>query len=522
MRLSTFSIALISCTASAAGCGRDSTSFTQTGRGGGSGDARVGAGGSPDARVGAGGSADARAGIGGSTRDARAGIGGSTADTGAGGLTAPGDAGGAVPPRLRAARRHIKHVIVIMQENRSFDHYFGTFPGAEGIPMNAKGVPAVCVNDPKTNNCVAPYHLTADKNTGGPHQASSAVTCIDGGKMDGFITNAEQGKMGCADPNDPACVNGNMVDVMGYHTDAEIPNYWAYAKHFVLNDHLFQPNASWSFPQHLYMVSGWSAKCSTPSDPLTCTTELSSPGNGNPAGPKNEYAWTDITFLLHKASVAWKYYLGEGDDPHCGGDPEECQPTVVQAAVPSIWNVLPEFDTVKADGETGNVVPIDQFYQDVKGGQLPAVSWIAPPGKVSEHPANLVSAGQSYVTALINTVMKSSLWSSTVIFLSWDDWGGFYDHVVPPKVDAGGFGLRVPGMVISPWAKKGKIDKQIMSHDAYLRFIEDLFLDGARIDPTTDGRRDSRPTVRENVQQGDLLNDFDFSQTPLPPLVLQP
>jgi phospholipase C len=139
---------------------------------------------------------------------------------------------------------------------------------------------------------------------------------------------------------------------------------------------------------------------------------------------------------------------------------------------------------------------------------------------VSEHPANLVSAGEAYVTALINSIMKSSFWSSTAIFLSWDDWGGFYDHVTPPKVDNGGFGIRVPAIVISPWAKKGTIDKQVLSHDAYLRFIEDVFLGGQRLDPKTDGRPDSRPTVRENVQQGDLLNDFDFAQQPLPPLIL--
>jgi len=423
---------------------------------------------------------------------------------------------------LSLASQRIEHVIVIMQENRSFDHYFGTFPGAEGIPMDANGVPTVCVNDPKTGTCIKPYHLMADKNTGGPHQTVSATNCIDGGKMDGFIANAEGGKRGCADPNDPTCVNGTIVDVMGYHTEAEIPNYWAYAKNFVLNDHMFQPDASWSFPQHLYMVSGWSAKCTPASDPMSCTTEISNPGNGLGAGPKNEYAWTDITFLLHKAGITWKYYLGEGDDPHCGGDPDDCQPVAINAKVPSIWNVLPEFDTVKADGETGNVVAVDQFYQDVAAGMLPKVAWIAPAGVVSEHPVNLVSAGQSYVTALINTIMKSKEWSSTVIFLSWDDWGGFYDHVAPPKVDAGGFGLRVPGIVISPWAKKGKIDKQILSHDAYLRFIEDVFLGGQRVDPKTDGRPDSRPTVRENLQQGDLMNDFDLTQTPLPALVLKP
>jgi hypothetical protein len=117
--------------------------------------------------------------------------------------------------------------------------------------------------------------------------------------------------------------------------------------------------------------------------------------------------------------------------------------------------------------------------------------------------------------------MQSPEWNSTVIFLAWDDWGGFYDHVVPPTVDANGYGLRVPALLISPYAKRGLIDHQTLSFDAYLKFIEDVFLDGQRIDPKTDGRPDARPTVRENSPQlGDLLNDLDFSQQPLPPLIL--
>jgi phospholipase C len=117
--------------------------------------------------------------------------------------------------------------------------------------------------------------------------------------------------------------------------------------------------------------------------------------------------------------------------------------------------------------------------------------------------------------------MKSPTRASTAIFLAWDDWGGFYDHVVPPKVDQNGYGLRVPGLVISPYARKGYIDHQVLSFDAYLKFIEDDFLGGQRLVPRTDGRPDPRPDVRENARQlGDLVKDFDFTQKPRPPLVL--
>ncbi len=156
-------------------------------------------------------------------------------------------------PQVDPTGGKIKHIIVIMQENRSFDHYFGTFPGANGFPAGARAL------DPRTGLYVAPYHDMRDENGGGPHAASSAIADIDGGKMDGFIGQAEAAQKGCANPTNPACANSVVPDVMGYHDGRDIPNYWAYAQQFVLQDQMFEPNASWSLPAHLFMVSEWSA-----------------------------------------------------------------------------------------------------------------------------------------------------------------------------------------------------------------------------------------------------------------------
>ncbi len=439
----------------------------------------------------------------------------------------------------------IKHIIVIMQENRSFDSYFGTYPGANGLPM-ANGQFSVCAPNPATKACDYPYHDPNDKNGGGPHGQTSATADINGGKMDGFIGQAESGKKGCADPNSPACTNGKTTDVMGYHDAREIPNYWSYAQQFVLQDNLFEPNASWSLPQHLFMVSEWSAICSKAADPMSCVNALQSPQNPNVAAgtaktPNNakkadaqataqakaaanppDYAWTDLTYLLFKQQVSWKYYVQKGTQPDCANDQaEDCPPVNQSAKTPGIWNPLPFFDTVKTDGQLGNIQDVTNYYKDAKAGTLPAVTWITPSGANSEHPPGLLSAGQEWTTSLINAAMQGPDWNSTAIFLSWDDWGGFYDHVQPPVVDQNGYGLRVPGIVISPYAKKGFIDHQTLSHDAYVKFIEDDFLSGQRLDPKTDGRPDPRPTVRENVPVlGDLRLDFDFNQTPRAPLIL--
>jgi phospholipase C len=438
--------------------------------------------------------------------------------------------GGPTGTYVVAAGVHkIKHVIVIQQENRSFDSYFGTYPGAAGIPMQ-NGTPTVCVTDPASGSCVTPFVDHADVNGGGPHSQGNATADINGGKMNGFIGQAESGRRGCLNTTDPACTNSSSPDVMGFHTGSDIPNYWTYAKDFVLQDHMFEPNASWSLPAHLFLTSEWSAQCTQHDNPSTCVNALQSPGtpaavpavSGGATRNTPIYAWTDLTYLLYKSHVSWGYYVVNGTEPDCENDASvSCAPVPQLASTPGIWNPLPFFDTVKADHQLGNIQSVDRFYAAAKSGKLPAVSWVVPSGTVSEHPPAPVSYGQSYVTSVINAVMKSPDWNSTAIFLAWDDWGGFYDHIPPPGVDQNGYGLRVPGMVISPYAKRGYIDHQTLSFDAYDKFIEDDFLNGQRLDPATDGRPDPRPDVREDQKiLGDLSADFNFNQNPRPPTVL--
>jgi phospholipase C len=287
---------------------------------------------------------------------------------------------------------------------------------------------------------------------------------------------------------------------MGYHDWREIPNYWDYASKFVLQDHMFESDSSWSLPEHLYLVSGWSAKCMNEGDPFSCHSAVQDPGEppgspGNTEGTIPDYAWTDLTWLLHRYGVSWSYYVAKGTQPDCADNAMFCAPVPQNAKTPGIWNPLPWFDTVRQDHQLRDIEPLGSLFKDLRNNRLPSVSWIVPADKVSDHPPALI--------------------------LCWDDWGGFYDHVTPPTVDDQGYGLRVPALVISPYAKRGYVDHQILSQDAYLKFIEDDFLHGARIDPRTDGRPDPRPDVRENASiLGNLVNDFDFHQKPRRPLIL--
>ena len=396
----------------------------------------------------------------------------------------------------------LQHVIIIMQENRSFDSYFGTYPGANGIPMK-NGHPNDCNPDPVSHECVYSYHDHTEETFGGPHDTINVVRDIDGGKMDGFVREARLGQQ----------ISGK--EAMAYHDAREIPDYWAFAHDYVLQDAMFSSTTEWSLPAHLYLVSEWSAACHTLNDPMSCQS-----ADLYTLPPPGGFAWTDITWLLHGAGVSWKYYVFAGQSPDVinPGEDDGVHGIYVpqSATVPSIWNPLPMFSDVAEDHQLRNIVDGSGFYADARNGTLPAVSWIVPNYRNSEHPTKSPRVGMEYVSGLVHAVMSGPDWNTTAIFVTWDDFGGLYDHVVPPNVDGLGYGLRVPALVISPWAKHGYIDHQPLSFDAYNKLIEDLFLNGQRLDPRTDGRPDTRPDVRENFPfLGNLLEDFDFSQRPL-------
>jgi len=443
-----------------------------------------------------------------------------------------------LPANARSpAAGKIKHVIIIMQENRSFDSYFGTFPGADGIPSG------VCMPiDPSNpqNGCIQPYHNGLDANAGGPHSNLAAQLDLDDGithaKLDGFVAQQIEGAAHGAHPYQFILQGVQLHDVMGYHTAEEIPNYWAYAKNFVLQDHMFAGVRSSSFPIHVDMTSEWVAKCADQTDVSTCYTFPYLLHNR-----ETRFPWANFFQLLDTHNVSWKYYLGEGTEPDCESGEMTCEPVIQNPETPSGWNPAKFYSYVREQPygyRMKHIHVTNHFLVDIKLHKLPQVVWLIPSDVYSEHPPHSITAGMMYVTALVNAVMNSSYWNDTAIFISWDDWGGFYDHVVPPNVDTNntptpiqGYGQRVPGLLVSAYARHGYIDHGVLSFDSYPRFIEDVFMDGARLVPAELGLPDKRPTIRDALRQVryfdgttapivDLADEFDFTATPQPPLVL--
>jgi phospholipase C len=282
---------------------------------------------------------------------------------------------------------------------------------------------------------------------------------------------------------------------MSYHDYHEIPNYWDYAELYVLQDQMFSSVAAYSLSVHLYMLAAQSGGYLGEQQPYP-----------------TRFDFPEITELLQNDQVTWNYYVTSGNDVDANG--QAIEPANLQQDNPNhytLWNPLPAFPKVENDpAQRVRLVDTAQFYQDAQSGNLPSVSWICPylGSELSDHPAfkGGMRKPMAYVTGLINAVENGPDWDSTAIFVSWDDWGGYYDNEAPPFVDEYGFGLRVPSLVISPYAKEAFIDHNTYSFDSWLKLIEKRF--GVESMTARDKNAD------------DMSNSFDFTQQPRPPIIL--
>lgn len=387
----------------------------------------------------------------------------------------------------------VQHVVIVTMENRSFDEMFGTYPGVNGLSNRTTG----CNFNPRNGTCILPYHDRSTLNHGGPHGVLGEGIDLHGGRLDGFIVSAEMPTRKSYNPY--------PTEVMGYHTCQELPYYCSLAQRGVLADNHFAATTSFSTMAHLYMVSGWSARCSVAGDPMSCKSD----NNINLHGLDSpDFAWTEITWLLHAHHVSWGYYVYDNKHPFEGDGDDEVPSGFDTFKKVGFWNPMPGFDDIRLDGESKKVQRGTNFEAHAAAGTLPAVSWVIPPVDASDHPPADLAAGQEFVRAIVKAVETGPEADRTLIIINWDEWGGFYDHVVPPIIDGQGYGFRTPLILLGPMVKAGSIDHQLLSSDAYLKFIEDNFLGGSRLD-SSDGRPDSRPDIRENTPGlGDLRNDL--------------
>ena len=357
-----------------------------------------------------------------------------------------------------ATKTPIKHFVAVMQEEHSFDNYFGTFPRAEGIPAGTC-VPAV----PRTGpSCIKPFAIGTRPATRLFDTADAFNAGYAGGAMNGFVT--AQSSRGVT----------NRVP-MGYYDATDIPYYWSVAKNYVLFDQYFASARGSSLPNHMYWVAG---------DAGATLSDVAPPGGFG--------AIPTIFDRLDAAGVSWKFYIQDYEPQVTFRTPAPRLPAqVVRAPLLAFSRYL---DDPK---KMSHVVSLDQYFQDLHDGTLPAVSYIVAAGP-SEQPPSSLQNGQAFVRSVITALKRSTTWDSSALMLTYSDWGGWYDHKLPRQIDAFGLGFRVPALLVSPYARRGLIDHTQLEHASTPKFIEDNW----NLAPL--GTRDARAN--------DFLSAFDFGR----------
>jgi phospholipase C len=361
----------------------------------------------------------------------------------------------------------IQHLIVLLQENHSFDNYFGTYPGADGLPAGTK-MPI----DPANPGAgyVTPWHIGNSTITDLSHSAATYREQYDNGKMDAFVSALNRRNQ-----------DGKLS--MGYYDGSDIPYYWNLADNFVLFDHFFSSAKDGSFANHMYWVAGI--------PPVTQKGQQLSDMLANVP---------TIFDRLQAAGVSWKFYVQNYD------------PTLTyrnlgtsgNRASQVIWVPLLNFDRFIDDPTlSSHIVDLSQYFVDLNNGTLPSVAYVIPSG-ASEHPPSSLKTGQTFVKTLIQELMRSSAWNSSAFLLAYDDWGGWYDHVLPPQVDQYGYGPRVPAILVSPYAKTGYIDNTVLDFTSILKFIEQNW--------------DVPSMAQRDAKANNFVSAFDFNQGPRQPV----
>ena len=370
-------------------------------------------------------------------------------------------AGGGSRPRTP-----IHHFIYLLQENHTFDNYFGTYGrGTDGTPAGT--CMPLNLNHPK-GKCIKPFRLGGRAVTDIGHNVIIFRGQYNHGKMNGF---ANVLRLQGVDP----------TNVMGYYDGTDIPYYWNLADQYVLFDRFFSSATDGSGSNHFFWVGAY------PADPHDT--------------PKTGFTRPTIFDELEKAGVSWKFYVSNYDAKitfraHVVGD----------RSSQVVWVPLLNYARFIDDPKLAkHIVPLSQYYKDLHNGTLPAVSYIAPSG-ASEHPPGSVQSGMRFVRTVINNLVASPYWTSSAFLLSYDDWGGWYDHVRPPQIDGFGYGFRVPALLVSPYARHGYVDHTTLDFTSGLKFIEENW----GLAPLT--RRDATATS--------IAGAFDFNQTPRPASII--
>jgi phospholipase C len=404
---------------------------------------------------------------------------------GGGGTPAAGGPGPPVTPTPSAATK-IKHVIIVFQENRSPDDLF------RGL-ANADTDPAYGLNSQGQQVTLEPIDLDIGYDL--DHSHGGFTTEYDNGKLDGF------------DLETPTACNRGQCPPPGQRAYRFVPKsqtqeYWQLAQQYVFADRMFQSNQGPSFPAHQYIISGTSMAapanpgqiilenpydnndgpaggCDSPSDAVV---QLADPGSGQ-LGPL-VYPCFDhpvLMDLLDAKGVSWRYY----------------QPQTPPAA--GLWTLDAIAHIVHGPDVANISAPNTNILSDIAGGTLPSVSWVMPTAGESDHPEG-GAEGPAWVGSIANAVGSSHYWNSTAIVVTWDDWGGWYDHVPPPVRNADELGFRVPMIVVSPYAKRAYVSHVQYEFGSILKFVEETFGLGSL------GFTDAGAT--------DLADCFDFAQTP--------